>query len=511
MAKKNRSRITAGAARSAVRAYTDLAVRLFHHLQSNQWARSGQRIGVAVSGGADSVSLLCLLLELREKLGIVLSVVHFNHKLRARASEADEKFAMALAVGHGLPFFVEREDISSKSIHQRANLEETARRARYAFFRRLASEGKVDKIAVAHTADDQAETVLAHILRGTGLAGLGGIHPEVGCVFRPLLKFRRAELRSYLRARQQTWREDATNRDTKRMRARIRLKLMPALEKEFQPAVTEHLCQLADLAREDEAWLESSAELRVFLNAREENGEWRVSLQDLLAPLSKADPSKGLDELWSRHAPQAMSKRMIRLLVRKVKPHSGQLSSVHVEAVLQLAQKPNSGKTLHLPGGVEVRRERDSLWFRAMGEKSGGQSGVVSKPFSHRVNLGPRGAEVRLLEHSCCLRFTVIDWPPQGRETNVTGAALDRKKISVPLVVRNWRPGDSMQPLGHQKRHRLSRLLNELGVSRWDKVSWPVLDAGGKIAWARGLPVSVEFAASSTAREGVVITEVPIS
>ncbi len=481
------------------------------HLQQDYGALAGQRIGVAVSGGADSVALLLLLLELRQKLGFVLSVVHFNHKLRGRASEGDEKFVASLAAGHNLPFFVTREDIASKSARERANLEDAARRARYAYFERLTAEGKLDRVAVAHTADDQAETVLGHILRGTGLAGLAGIHPEVGCVFRPLLHMRREDLRRYLRAGKQSWREDATNRDTKRMRARIRLKLMPLLEKQFQPAVVEHLCQLASFAREDEAWLESSAALRVFLNAREDKGEWRISLRDLLAAHTQANQPKELGELWQRDAPQAMSKRLIRLLVKKVKPHSGQLSAVHVNAVLRLAEQADSGKSLPLPGGVEVRRLRDALAFRAVPDARANSRAVPPKSFCYPVKLGSQAVEVALLEQSCRLRFTVIDWPPQGRETNVTGAVLDRERIRLPLMVRNWRPGDSMQAVGHQKRHKLSRLLNELGVSRWDKVWWPVLTSGEAVAWTRGLPVSSELAPSDSTRKAVVITEVPIS
>jgi tRNA(Ile)-lysidine synthase len=480
-------------------------------LSQREILHPGARIGVAVSGGADSVALLLLLLELREKLGIVLSVVHFNHKLRGRASDTDEKFVLNLAKQHSLPFFVAQEDISAKSRRERANLEDAARRARYGYFERLVAEGKLDKVAVAHTADDQAETVLSHILRGTGLAGLGGIHPEIGCVFRPLLRFRRAELRAYLRARHQSWREDATNRDTKRMRARIRLKLMPLLEKQFQAGVVEHLCQLADLAREDEAWLDSSAELRLFLNAKEDNGEWRISLSDLLAPQRYSGPSSNLDKQWLRRAPEAMSKRMIRLLVKRVKPTAGQLSSVHVDAVLRIAHQPNSGKSLQLPGGVEVRRQRDSLTFLPLAQKDSSKSGSTTKSFSQTLRLGPQPVEVALLEQSCCLRFAVIDWPAQGRETSVTGAVLDRYRLRVPLVVRNWRPGDCMQPLGHQKPHKLSRLLNELGVSRWDKLSWPVLSSGGTVVWARRLPVAAEFAAGGSTREGVLITEVPIS
>jgi tRNA(Ile)-lysidine synthase len=510
MRKKIKLRKPAAVNEPGRRYLSDLAMRMVPHLHEHRWAPAGQRIGVAVSGGADSVALLSLLLELRQKLGIVLSVVHFNHKLRGRASDADEKFVDNLAKQHSLPFFVGREDIATKSKRERANLEDAARRARYAFFEQLASEQKLDRIAVAHTADDQAETVLAHIFRGTGLAGLGGIHPEIGCVFRPLLEFRRSELRVYLRELPQPWREDATNRDTKRTRARIRLKLMPLLEKRFQPAVIEHLCQLADLAREDEAWLESSAELRVFLNAREENGAWRIALRDLLSPTPGSAQQRNLDQSWTRVAPQAMSKRLIRLLVRKVKPHSGQLSGVHVDAVLRLAQQTESGKFLHLPGGVEVRRERDALVFLPQSGTPSRKSAPTAKTFSYAVDLHSRPVDVPLPEQSYCLRFTVIDWPPEGRETNVTEALLDRDRIRLPLVVRNWQPGDSMQPLGHQKRHRLSRLLNELGVSRWDKSSWPVLASGGKIAWTRGLPVSAEFAAGGSTRQGVLITEVPI-
>jgi tRNA(Ile)-lysidine synthase len=485
----------------------ELAQELLRLLRGSRLVAAGQRIGVAVSGGADSVALLLLLLELREQLGIVLFVVHFNHKLRGKASDGDERFVAKLAAQCGLELLVAREDIAEKSKRERANLEETARRSRYAFFDRLIGEGRLDRIAVAHTADDQAETVLAHILRGTGLAGLAGIHPEAGPVFRPLLKTRRADLRAYLHALRRSWREDATNRDIKRTRARIRRKLMPLLEKQFQPATVEHLCQLADLAREDDAWLESSAELRAFLTAKEEKGVWRISLRDLVAAQAEYDKAK--EQPWARHAAEAMSKRMIRLLVKKVKPRSGQLSAVHVDAVLHLAQQPDSGKSLQLPGGVEVRREAGWLSFRSLDKERNAAS--AAKPYAYALDLGSGKAEIRLMEHSCGLRFTVIDWSVQGRETKVTGAVLDRDSLHPPLVVRNWRPGDAVQLAGHQKRHKLSRLLNEVGVSRWDKATWPVLTCGGKIAWTRGLPAAVEFAAGSATRAGVVITEVPLA
>jgi tRNA(Ile)-lysidine synthase len=503
MPKKTLSRMAAVPKRG------ELAERLCLELRKGELTQAGLRVGVAVSGGADSVALLLLLLELREQLGIVLSVVHFNHKLRGKASGADEKFVAKLAAQHGLPFFAEHEDIAGKAKRERANLEDAARRGRYTFFEGLVLSGQLDRVAVAHTADDQAETVLAHILRGTGLAGLGGIHPVAGCVFRPLLRIRRAELRAYLRSRHQAWREDATNRDTKRMRARIRRRLIPLLEKQFQPAAVEHLSQLAELAREDDAWLEDAAELRVAVSAKQGEGEWRIAVADLLSPQVERETYGSGEQLRSRRAAQALSKRIIRLLAKKVKPRSGQLSAVHVDAVLQLAQYPDSGKSLHLPGGVEVRRQHDALCFRPMIESSAAKCPPTA--YCYAVNLGSGQAELRLPEQSCGLRFTVIDWPPEGRETKLIGAVLDREVLSVPLVVRNWWPGDALRPLGHQKHHKLSRLLNELGVSRWDKVSWPVLVSGGRVAWTRGLPVAAEFAAGSSTRVGVVVTEVPLT
>jgi len=485
---------------------SDLAMRLLQELRPR--VHAGQRIGVAVSGGADSVALLHLLLEIREQLGIVLLVLHFNHQLRGKASHADEAFVMRLAALNGLAFLSGHEDIQARSKRDRANIEDTARRARYAYFARVAAQEHLDKVAVAHTAEDQAETVLAHILRGTGLAGLGGIHPEAGVVFRPLLGFHRGDLRKYLREQRQSWREDATNRDTKRMRARIRHTLLPFLEKKFSPAAVEHLCQLANLAREDDAWLQSSAELRLFLSAKEDKGEWKLPLRELIA--SQTPGTSDHESDVPRQAPMAMSKRLIRLLVQKVKPRAGQLSSVHVEAVLGLVVRPESGKLVQLPGGVEVRRERNWLCFRAKRSEAKGKK-AGANGYAYEVNLTGGEDTVLVVEHTYALRFTAIDWPREGRETKDTGAVLDRGAITLPLVVRNWEPGDSVRLQGHQKNHKLSRLLSEAGVSRWEKAGWPVATSGGKVAWTRVLGVAAEFAAGPTTRKVVAIEEVPLT
>jgi tRNA(Ile)-lysidine synthase len=473
-------------------------------IQKQGLLRAGERVGVAVSGGADSVALLLLLAELRKQLGIVLSVVHFNHKLRGKDSDGDEKFAAKLAEKYGFVFHAGRADIAAKAKSRKANLEDTARRARYEFFARLVKDGRVDKVAVAHTADDQAETVLAHILRGTGLAGLGGIHPTVGHVVRPLLGVRRAELRAYLQAKKQTWREDATNRDTTRMRARIRKKLLPILEKQFQAAVVQHLSSLADLARDDEAFLNMFAEARLNIILEQAHLLDGAALDDDCARISVGDL------IDSARTASAISRRMVRLLVKRAKPGIGQLSGEHVRAVLELAAHGENGKLLPLPGGVEVRREQDSLVFCAR-DTIAATNRRRPLEFERAINFHGTEVDVSVPELGCVFRFRVIDWPAKRGDTIEREFVLDRDALQSPLVLRNWRAGDKLRPCGHRSAHKLKRLLNQKRVSRWERDGWPVLTSGGVLAWARGFPAAAEFAASEKTRSGVVIIEEAIS
>ena len=486
---------------------------------------AGERVGVGVSGGADSMALLLLLLELREELGIVLSVAHLNHKLRDAASDTDEKFVAKLSAKYGLMLYSESVNVAAKARREKANLEDAARRARYDFFAKLIADGKVERVAVAHTADDQAETVLAHILRGTGLAGLGGIHPQTECVVRPLLGVRRAELRAYLRAKKQKWREDTTNQDTARMRARVRRKLMPLLERQFQSGVVEHLASLAEFAREDEAFLELLARERCEALRKRGRGETRIGVTGLLQPMGKGDfnaptwsgQSPGAEDTEKRDKSSALTKRMLRRLIGERKSGAGQILAQHIAAVLELAREGQNGKLLQLPGGVEVRRERNDLVFRmrsnsgALAKPGAGKFGGFEKSsaaeYEHKIDFRNEEVVLRVPETGCVFRFRVIDWLAKRGETSESGAVLDRDRLRMPLALRNWRFGDRLQPAGHQKAHKLKRLLNEKRVSRWERDGWPVLISGGVLVWARGFPVAAGFAANEGTRTGILIVE----
>jgi tRNA(Ile)-lysidine synthase len=296
---------------------TPFEQRALRTIREEKMFRPGDRIGVAVSGGADSVALLRLLDGFRKRLGITLIVVHFDHCLRGAESEADARFVSELAERLMLDILVDREDVAATAAKQKWNLEDAARHLRYAFFERVVGEGKATRIAVAHTADDQAETVLAHLLRGSGPAGLAGIYPVAGTIVRPLLWCRREGLREYLRELKQDWREDSTNRDVRRMRARIREQLLPMLENDFSRLIATRLGRIARLSREEEQFWAALVEDRFRELVRLKEGAFTISVRDLLAPLdvSHGVSGEGVRPASEAAAPlRALTERLIRLL-----------------------------------------------------------------------------------------------------------------------------------------------------------------------------------------------------
>jgi tRNA(Ile)-lysidine synthase len=295
------------------------------------------------------------------------------------------------------------------------------------------------------------------------------------------------------------------------MRARIRKKLLPILEKQFQGAVVEHLATLAELAREDEAFLGALVDDRMRRCVEKDTGSAKISTSDLLNSLTKKDfNTEDTENTEGTEKNLAISGRMVRRVVGELKPREGQLNSAHVRSILELAARGENGKCLSLPGGVEVRREHDSLIFFARDSID-----VTNRrrplEFERAINFHGTEVDVSVPELGCVFRFRVIDWPAKRGDTIEKEFVLDRDALQSPLVLRNWRQGDKLRPCGHRSAHKLKRLLNQKRVSRWEREGWPVLTSGGVLAWARGLPAAVEFAASEKTRSGVVITEEAIS
>jgi tRNA(Ile)-lysidine synthase len=475
---------------------------------------AGNRVGVAVSGGADSVALLRLLHRLRDDLGITLAVVHFNHALRGTESEADAAFVAELAGALELEFLAAREDVGAEAARQGWNLEDAARRLRYAFFERVIIEGHATHIAVAHTADDQAETLLAHLIRGTGPTGLGGIYPVAGAIVRPLLGTRREILREYLRANSQTWREDSTNRDVRRTRARIREQLMPLLERDFSGAIVGHLSELTHFAREEGNFWDALVEDRIQALAQTDDEGIRIGVHALLTPLTLR--MAGMENLPSPKCNEfgplrVLTERLIRRLYEAVRGDRRELGADHVEQVIHLASGSTSGHHVELPGGIIVRRNFGELIFsrsETIRRSNGNGTGKKANAYQYVVSLPLCGtATVSIPELGKCFRLKVIDWPVTESDTKRDANALDADLLRSPLILRNWRPGDAYRPRGRRHELKLKSMFLAGRVPSGDRTAWPVLESGGRVIWAQGMPAAEDFRARENTRTGVVIEE----
>jgi tRNA(Ile)-lysidine synthase len=495
---------------------TLLQKRVLKTIHEGRMLAPGDRVGVAVSGGADSVALLRLLEDLREDLGITLLVVHFNHTLRGDESEGDASFVRDLARGRGLELNAVRKDVAAEAKRNGWNLEDAARRLRYSFFRRVVAEGRATRIAVAHTLDDQAETLLSHLVRGTGPTGLAGIYPIAGSIVRPLIEVRRQDLREYLSGIGQSWREDSMNRDLHRLRARIRTQLLPVLERDYSLHIVSHLGELARLSREEELFWSALVEDRFRTWVKGSDGDLTIHIQDLLAPLDLLTGVASLDaEDESPARSRPLTERLIRRLYEALRGNRRDLSAKHVQHVIHLATASTSGQRVELPGGIQVERSFDDLVFSCAASATGSQrareTSTHQNAYQYVVTLPKRGTTtVSVPELGSCFSLKVIDWPMTASETKRDSVALDADLLRAPLVLRNWRPGDAYRPCGRQQARKLKRLLLAGRIPSRQRARWPVLESGGLVIWARGVPPAEEICANERTRAAVLIDEDPL-
>jgi tRNA(Ile)-lysidine synthase len=432
----------------------------------------GDRVVAAVSGGRDSVCLLAVLCEVVGRVGAsVTGVAHLNHKLRGDASEEDERFVAGLAARHGVPFYREEAAVGQAA----GNLEQAARRARLQFFSRLIAEGKANRVATGHTRDDQAETVLFRLLRGSGLAGLAGILPvtKEGLI-RPLLDAGRAEVEDFLRMRGMSWREDASNRDHRFARNRIRHDLLPQLAGEWNPGISGALGHMADLAGEEERWWQGKI-ARLGKNLLVESDGGVEIRADAVAAL-----------------PLAVSRRLVRHVVRRAGGRAMEFE--HVEKAISLARSERASGCLELPG-LLVRRSFDWLRFAAAGAQ------LLDSPEPVRVEAPGRypwaGGEI-------CFEITE---KPEG--PGCARLKLKRQSVAARLELRGWRAGDHYRPWGRSRDQKIKEMLQRARVPSWKREFWPIVTNGCKILWVRKFGAAAEFAADGAPGPSLVIWEEP--
>jgi len=324
---------------------------------------AGRRVLVAASGGVDSTVLAHVLGELAGRQRLELAIGHVNHGLRGSDSDADEQVVRDLAAALGAPVAVSAVDPralrSGRSSRERPTLQEAARTLRYEALRSMAERLGAGHIATAHNADDQAETVLLRLLRGTGPDGLGGI-PERspdGVVVRPLLRVPRAEIEAFARARRLHWREDASNHSPDYTRNRLRHHWLPGLQREFNPRLLRVVADLADAQRRDSEWIESQVEREAALRMAFE-GKWlRIDVKD-----------------WSQ-LPEALALRLARLALRRCGA-GRHASRVHLQRMSEFLRSGRVGTHIEIPGILRLERDAAGCRLGPAGERAGGR--VVS-------------------------------------------------------------------------------------------------------------------------------------
>jgi len=410
----------------------------------------GERVLVAVSGGPDSVALLGALHRVAGGAGIALHAAHFNHRWRGAESDRDQACAEAVAAQLGVACTVGQRGEGRGT----ANLEAQARERRYAFLSEVARAQGCAKIATGHTRDDQAETVLMRLLRGTGWDGLAGIHPvRDGRIIRPLIECSRADVVGFLRATGLPHCEDSSNADWRFLRNRVRHEVLPLLHA-INPEVSRHLSAVAD-----------------FLA-----GEGEI-LDTQVAPLLRAASEAGgaLMIAAVRAAPPALVPRLLRAWLRAQRGDLVCLGAAHIRAVADLVSGTRPNAQVRLPDGQVVVREYQRLWLRAAAAPRAAAPARVLVP----------GATVDL-ETGWRISAELVA-PSAALPCDLWSLAADADAIAAPLIVRGVRPGDRIRPLGMRGQRKLQDVFVDRKLPAAQRRTCPVIEVGGEVLWIPGV------------------------
>jgi tRNA(Ile)-lysidine synthase len=435
----------------------------------------GDRVGVAVSGGADSVFLLHALFELAPRWDLRLSVLHLDHRLRGVESGGDALFVRELAGRFGLPSYLAESDVAALKQESGDNLEQAARGARRRLYTELLAGKTLDRIATGHTRSDQAETVLFRFLRGSGSAGLSAIRPVTSDgLARPLIELDRDQIRSYLAARGVAWREDSSNDSADFARNRIRRSLLPMLIQDWNPALVETLAHTARWAQDEEAY-------------------WETVIGRLaIAKLTVRPPAVLLRCGDLRDLPRAVARRLVRRAIEAVKGDLRGISFEHVERILQMAAAPDGHDRAQAPG---LDSYRSFEWIRLAPP---GMDTLANRNFRLPVSVPgrfPLPGSTLGLELS-----SVYDGSVEG---------LDWERLKGGLELRNWRPGDQYRPIGRANEERIKTLFQEARIPLWERRTWPILAIEDHIVWSRRFGPALDFAATAASQSIVTVREEP--
>lgn len=439
----------------------DLTGKVDSYIKLYRMVKPGDLVAVGVSGGPDSMALLHVLYALKEELGISLHVVHLNHMFRGNEAEQDSELVARTAGEYGLDCTSEKKDVPAYRKISRLSAQEAAREVRYRFFSEVAARTGAARVALAHHADDQAETVLLRLLRGAGPAGLKGMAPVRDLYIRPFLTLRRSEIAAYCIKRNLSFRVDASNLKRVYTRNRIRLDLLPLLEREYNPNIVPALCRLAEICREEDDFLERAA-LPVYREALVEEGPGRQVLSI---------------RVLERH-PLAIKRRVVRQALGSLKG-GPDLSYQHLEAVLASFGKKEPGAGITLPGGVRVYRSYETLELSTKGF-------APVPPYSYRLQI-PGTTEVPEAGLSIKAMVLTAGTSQDPKSLPPAEAIFNFDLLPDELYVRGRIRGDVFFPLGGRGKVKLKDFLIKQKVPREKRDRLPIVATGEEIIWVGGV------------------------
>jgi len=469
-----------------------LVRRVAEFIEEHRLTVPGQTVLVAVSGGPDSVALLYILFELREGLGIRLHVAHLDHMLRGEEALQDAAYVRQLAEGLGVPATFGRRDVQAHRRERHLSVEDAARQVRYAFLAEVAANVGAQRLAVGHTLNDQVETVLLHLIRGSGLAGISGMQPLgkvqidndlVLEVVRPLLSTTRQEVMTFCRSRGLVPREDPSNRFPQFLRNRIRLELMPLLE-QFNPNIQRAIAGLAETAADDIAFIEG-----------EEAKHWEKVA-------TTVNGSVALDTAGVRALPMAIRRRVLRHAIQHLRHSLRDIALVHVEDMVSALDK-GAGTTVDLPGSLRFTVGYEESWLYRVGAKTcplAPLEGVhaLSVPGETRLD----GWEVRARLRD--VREGEV-WSKQGLV-----ADFDFDRIGSDLVVRPRLPGDRFVPLGMQQSKKLQDFMVDVKIPRDWRSRVPIVASHIGPVWVVGWRIDERAKVTSDTRRVLRLEFIPL-
>ncbi|NLW43725.1 MAG: tRNA lysidine(34) synthetase TilS [Syntrophomonadaceae bacterium] len=427
--------------------------RVREYIADHRLIAAGDLVVAGVSGGPDSVALLHMLLQLQEALGFRVHAAHLHHGLRDEA-DRDQELVESVCREWGVPLSWRRVDVARMAGEKKMSVEEAGREVRYRFLEDVRREIGGHKIATAHHRGDQAETILLHLIQGTGATGLQGILPLRDRIIRPLLDLSKTEIMDYLEYHRLPYRIDSSNFDNNYLRNRIRLELLPFLEQRFNPGMVDVLCRLAAVMREENRyWDELVAEVMHEVVQEGEEGPLTVRA-DRLQPM-----------------PLALKRRLIYRILQQA--GGRRVSWDDVERVIDLLSQPESGRRVPVSGGRWVRRSYEVLEFGI--EESAPVDFCYELPVPGRIEI----KEIGLL-----VSARLLSEPPAAAADEV--AVFDWEALKKPLFIRSRRPGDTFRPLGLGGSQKLKKYLIDKKIPRQQRERIAILAADDEIYWVIG-------------------------